>query len=119
MKALSKKTNFRGQPRIVALTDGATIAVNGDITDIGTVTLGGNRTLSNPTGTPDDGQKFQVRVKQDATGSRTLAFGTDYRGSTDLPLPTVTATASKTDYLGFQYNAADSKWDLIALSKGY
>lgn len=104
---------------VTALTDGTNIAVNCDTTDIGTVTLGGNRTLSNPTGTPSNGQQLIIRVKQDATGSRTLAYGSAYRFSTDVPSPTLTTTAGQTDYLGFVYNSADSKWDLLAITKGF
>jgi hypothetical protein len=99
--------------RVVALTDGATITVNADTTDEGTVTLGGNRTIANPTGTPVAGQKLILRLKQDATGSRTITWGAIYRFSGGSA-PTLTSTAAKTDYLGFEYNAADSKWDCIA-----
>lgn len=104
--------------RVVALTDGTTIAVNADTTDEGTVTLGGNRTISNPTGTPVAGQKLILRLKQDATGTRTITWGTAYRFSGGTA-PVLTTTASKTDYLGFEYNATDSKWDCLAFSGNY
>lgn len=100
-------------PRVVALTDAATITPNADTTDEGTVTLGGNRTIANPTGTPVAGQKLILRLKQDATGSRTITWGTAYRFS-GAAAPTLTTTGAKTDYLGFEYNATDAKWDCLA-----
>lgn len=103
---------------VVDLTDGATIAVDAALGNIFTVTLGGNRTLSNPTN-PNRGQKIIIRVKQDGTGSRTLSFDTKYRFSTDLPSPTLSTTGGKTDYLGFIYNKDDDKWDYIAEVKGF
>lgn len=103
---------------VIALTDAATIATDASLGNVFTVTLGGNRTLGNPTN-PTSGQKILYRVTQDATGSRTLAYGTAFRFSTDVPSPTLTTTASKTDYLGFIYNAAASKWDCLAIAKGY
>lgn len=105
--------------RVVALTDGANIATSADNGDVFTVTLGGNRTMDNPTGTPTDGQQIVYRIKQDATGSRTLTWGTAFRFSNDVPVPTLSTAAGKTDYVGFQYNATDSKWDCLAVSRGY
>lgn len=106
-------TNKRITPRIFTLTDAATIAVNADTTDIGVVTLGGNRTLGNPSGTPTDGQVLIIRVRQDGTGTRTLAYDTQYRFPA-ATAPTVTATANETSYLTFMYHSADVKWDLIS-----
>ena len=106
-------TNKRVTPRIFTLTDAATIAVDADTTDIGVVTLGGNRTLDNPTGTPTDGQELIIRVRQDATAGRTLAYDTKYR-FTGASAPTVTATANETSYLRFMYHSGDDKWDLIS-----
>jgi hypothetical protein len=41
------------------------------------VTLGGNRILGNPTNVKA-GQRGRIRVIQDATGNRTLSFGSNY-----------------------------------------
>jgi hypothetical protein len=104
---------------VTALTDGATIAVDASTGNIFTVTLAGNRTLGNPTGSPVNGQLMEVRVRQDATGSRTLAYDTQYRFGTDVASPTLTTGANKTDFLLFQFHSGDTKWDCIAVSKGY
>ncbi len=102
---------------VVALTDGATIATNAALGNVFTVTLGGNRTISNPTN-PTDGQKIVYRLKQDATGSRTITWGAAFRFGTDVPNPTLTTTAAKTDYIGFIYNGTDSTWDCLAVTRG-
>lgn len=61
----------------VALTDGATIATNAALSNVFTVTIAGNRTLSNPTNLVA-GQFITWQLKEDATGSRTLALDTDF-----------------------------------------
>jgi len=100
------------------LTDAATIAVDASLGNDFTVTLGGNRTLGNPTNSVN-GQKIVFAIRQDGTGSRTLALGADYRLGTDITAVTLSTAANKTDYLGVRYNGTDSKWDVIAFVKGY
>lgn len=53
------------------LTDQATIAIDCDLADTFTLTIGGARTLGAPTN-PAEGKKFDLVVTQDGTGSRTL-----------------------------------------------
>lgn len=81
------------------LTDGANIAWDLSANQVARVTLGGNRTLSNPTNKVD-GNVYILVVKQDGTGGRTLAFSSDYKfaGGT---APTITTTSSKADVLTF------------------
>jgi hypothetical protein len=112
-------TNKRITKRVIALTDSATIATNSDNGDIFTVTIAGNRTMSSPTGTPTDGQQIMYRISQDATGGRTMTWNTIFHFSTDVPTPTLSTTASKTDYVGFQYNVANTSWDCLAVARGY
>lgn len=102
---------------VVALTDAATIAVNAALGNIFTVTLGGNRTLSNPTGAVD-GQILTFRIRQDGTGSRTLAFDTKFRFGTVLTLASLilSTTAGATDYIEVVYHATDDKFDVIDAS---
>ena len=103
-------------PRVVALTDDITITPNADTTDIGTVTLAGNRNFAPPGGTLVPGQKLLLRIKQDATGSRLPTWNAIYRFPGGAA-PTLTTTAGKTDYIGFIYNQADTKWDCVAVTK--
>jgi hypothetical protein len=102
----------------VALTDASTIAVDASLGNHFRVTLGGNRTLGTPSN-PADGQKISFEIIQDGTGGRTLGYTSVYAFSTDIPSPTLTTTASKRDFLGFIYNAATTKWYLLAVIHGY
>lgn len=82
-----------------ALTDAATITPDLSLANHFTVTLGGNRTLANPTN-PTAGQSGLIVITQDATGSRTLAYGTYWKfpgGSA----PTLTTTANAVDLLAY------------------
>lgn len=81
----------------VTLTDAATVALDLSTGFDFTVTLAGNRTLGNPTNVKV-GQKGRIRVVQDGTGSRTLAYASYYKfaGGT---APVLTTTASAEDYL--------------------
>ena len=89
----------------VTLTDAASITVDMDSFINAVVTLGGNRTLANPTN-EKVGQTGVIRVVQDGTGSRTLSFGTDYEfaGGT---APTLTTTASAEDLLFYHVLASN------------
>jgi hypothetical protein len=99
----------------VALTDASNIATNAALANHFTVTLGGNRTLSNPTN-PTAGQRVIWEIRQDGVGGRTLAFDTAFRFGSTIPSVTLTTTASKTDYIAAIYNGTDSKWDIVAFS---
>lgn len=84
---------------ITALTDGATITPNFNNANNFSVTLGGNRTLANPTNLTA-GQSGVIVVTQDGTGSRTLAYGSNWKfpGGT---APTLTTTASAVDVIAY------------------
>lgn len=94
----------------VTLTDGATISWNMNNGIDFAVTLAGNRTLGNPTN-PIVGKKGRLRVIQDATGSRTLSFSSNFvfAGGT---APTLTTTASAYDVL--YYDVIDSTTILVS-----
>lgn len=63
---------------VSALTDAATITPDFSAAFNFSVTLGGNRTLANPT-SPKVGQSGVIVVTQDGTGSRTLAYGSQWK----------------------------------------
>jgi hypothetical protein len=85
---------------ITVLTDGATITPDFAVTNNYSVTLGGNRTLANPTNITA-GQSGSIFVSQDATGSRTLAYGTnwDFAGGTAPTLSTAASSVDRIDYV--------------------
>jgi hypothetical protein len=101
---------------VTALTDAATIAVDASQSDNFRVTLGGNRTLGNPSNL-SDGQVLNFRIIQDATGSRTLAYGTKYKfaGGT---APVLSTAANSKDFMSCQYDATDDTLNCV-LNKAF
>jgi hypothetical protein len=82
-----------------ALTDGATIAWDLDVAPNAKVTLGGDRTLSNPS-IMVAGATYKLRVIQDGTGNRLLTFSANYKAATGLST-TLVPTAGGCDYFEF------------------
>ena len=97
--SLSTAQTFTAAQRgtISALTDGATITADFAVANNFSVTLGGSRTLANPSN-QTAGQSGCIWITQDGTGSRTLAYGSqwDFTGGT---APTLSTTAAAVDCL--------------------
>ncbi len=89
---------------VSALTDGATITPNFATANNFSVTLAGNRTLANPTNVVA-GQSGVIVITQDATGSRTLAFGSNWKFASGTA-PSLTTTASAVDVLAYYVESA-------------
>lgn len=106
--ALATAQTFTAQQRgaITALTDGTTITPDFAVANNFSVTLGGNRTLANPTNLTA-GASGAIFITQDGTGSRTLAYGSnfDFSGGT---APTLTTTASAVDVLVYTVRSGSS-----------
>ena len=81
------------------------------------ITLTGNTTLTFSGGL--SGRKYTLIIKQDATGGHTVTWPTDARFSGTTGTINVTATANKTDYIGFFYNAVDAKYDNLSYRDNY
>lgn len=90
----------------VALTDAATIALNMSTFINGTVTLGGNRTLGNPTN-PKVGQSGWIAITQDGTGSRTLAYASNWEFASGSA-PVLSTAAGAKDVLFYTVLSATS-----------
>jgi hypothetical protein len=86
---------------VVTLTDGATITPDFSTGNNFTVTLGGNRTLTNPTNTTVG------HIVQDGTGSRTLGVGTHWHFPAGTA-PTLTTTANAVDVFAFSVRSSTS-----------
>ena len=97
------------------LTEQASIAWDVQESPVAQVTLGGNRTLANPTN-PKNGGVYVIEAKQDTTGSRTLAYGNAYNFGEE-GTPVLSTTASASDVLCFLYT--DSEMKLISIVKGF
>jgi len=84
---------------VTTLTDAATIAVDMSLSNNFTITLGGNRTLGNPTGLVV-GQSGSIFINQDGAGSRTLAYSSywDFPNGT---VPTLSTSANASDRIDY------------------
>ena len=100
--------------RTQSVTSAATVTPNADENDLVSVSAQAEAlAVANPSPayTVVQGQKLIIRIKDDDTG-RAITWGSQYRAiQSSLP---ATTTASKILYLGFIYNATDTKWDLVA-----
>ena len=118
LAAIAKAQTFTAAQRgtVSALTDGATITPNFATANNFSVTLGGNRTLANPSNLTA-GQSGAIAISQDGTGSRTLAFGSYWKfaGGT---APTLTTTASKVDVLVYYVESSTRISAQVLLNMG-
>ncbi len=111
-------TNKRHQPRIVSAasytTDTGTSLSVATCDEFVITAQAGALKFNNPGGTPAQGEKIIIRIKDNGTAIA-LTYDTQYRamGNT-LPSTTV---LSKTLYMGFIYNSDDTKWDLVAVAQ--
>ena len=101
------------------LTDGATPALDASLGNVFLLTAAGDRTIAVPSNATG-GQKIII-VHKASGADRTLSLNSGaggFRFGTDITALTAT-TSALTDYIGCVYNAADSKWDVVAYTKGY
>lgn len=111
-------TNKRITPRVISATSYTTDT--GTSLDVSTcdqfeiTAQAGALKFNNPGGTPVGGQKLIIRIKDNGT-ARALTYDTYFRAMGNS-LPTTTVL-SKTLYMGFIYNATDTKWDLVAVAQ--
>lgn len=81
------------------LTDAATITPDFSAANNFAITLGGARTLANPTNRAS-GQAGQIVVVQDGTGSRTLTYGSAWKFPAGTA-PTLSTAAGAVDILSY------------------
>jgi len=106
--------------RVVVIADATSITINADTTDIATqanTQAVGTLTINAPTGTPTNGQKLILRVQ--STNIQTLSWNAIFQGSLDIALPPATSGSSLFDYVGFIYNSATAKWQMVAKVFGF
>jgi hypothetical protein len=107
-------TNKRINPRVTSVASSATPTPDVSTTDQYNLTaLAAAAAFGAPTGTPQDGQKLIIRIKDNGT-ARALTWNATYRVvGTVLPTTTV---INKTTYVGCIYNAATPGWDVVAVT---
>jgi hypothetical protein len=112
-------TNKRIDPRAVsAPATSGNLTINGDVTDLYKAEgLTGAITFLQPSGTPVDGQKLMIRIKDNGV-IRAITWTTTSGAfrAVGVTLPTAT-TASKVTYVGCVYNATDLFWDAVATAQ--
>jgi len=102
-------------PRVNTVASSATPAINTDTTDLFTITALAAAITSmttNLTGTPVNGQKLMIRIKDNAT-ARAITWGASFVASGASALPTTT-TISKTHTVSFIYDSVAVKWVCMA-----
>jgi hypothetical protein len=102
---------------VAAISSSATITPTSDaVNQYNVIALATPATIAAPSGTPVDGQKLLIRIKDDGT-ARALTWNSIYRPiGTSLPATTV---AGKVTYIGCIYNSGDTfniKWDVVAVT---
>lgn len=105
---LSYRPATRPTPSVPSvLTSSSTITPDASLSSKFTLVLGTNATLANPTGMVD-GQEFMIRVTQDATGSRTLAYGSKFLWAA-ADTHTLSTAANAVDMIYCSYFATADK----------
>jgi hypothetical protein len=111
-------TNKRVPPRIVSAASYTTntgTSLDFSTSDEFVITAqAGALLFNNPSGSPSEGEKMIIRIKDNGT-ARALTYDTQYRPLGNA-LPTTTII-NKTLYMGFIWNAVDTKMDLVAVSQ--
>ena len=103
-----------GDGSVVQLTDQATVAINIDLGKKFKLSLGGSRTLANPSGTPEIMQQFLIRIRT-VTSNCALVYGNKYRFPPEFSTSfAISASSGKVAYLGFIYNDVDDLYDCVA-----
>ena len=107
--------NAPTDPRIVSNVSTATLTINSSTTDQSVITAQTEAlTIAAPTGSPVDGRKLIIRIKDNGT-----AIGITFNAiftAIGVTLPTTT-TISKVLYIGCIYNSNTTTWDVIAVKE--
>jgi hypothetical protein len=112
LDATQTLTNKRVNSRVTSTASNATPIPDVSTTDQYNLTsLAAAAAFGIPIGSPLDGQKLIIRIKDNAT-ARALTWNAIYR-AVGISLPSTTVV-SKTTYVGLIYNSADTKWDAVA-----
>jgi hypothetical protein len=106
--------NKRIDPRVVSTATATTLTPDVATADQYAYTaLASGLTINAPTGTPVDGNKLIFRILDNGT-TRALTWNATYT-VIGVTLPTTTV-ASKMTYVGCIYNAANTRWDVLAVA---
>lgn len=110
-------TNKRITKRVGTTTSSGTPTINSDNVDMYGLTAQAAAITSfttNLSGTPTNGQTLWIYIV--GTGTFDITWGASFESSAAVTLPTTGAITTTRSDLGFVWNAATSKWRLIAKS---
>jgi hypothetical protein len=113
-KTLTSTTNIFATVTTIASSATPTPTGDGRENELYVTALAANAVFAAPSGTPANGNKITIRVKDDGT-PRTLGYNAIYR-FIDVTGPTTTI-ANKTLYMAGKYNSADSTVDILAVGQ--
>lgn len=104
-------------PRIGTATCSTTTALNFADADIVRVTLTQSTTFTFAGAV--DGQKIILELTQDNSGNRSVVWPASVAYPTQISSIVLSTGANKRDRVGFIYNSASGKYDLVAVTTGY
>jgi phage-related tail fiber protein len=110
-------TNTKLLPRIVSVPYAANLNIDWSVADIVRVTLTGDINITNIGA--GYGQKCILELLQDNVGSHLVSFTTETRFGTDITGFTATTTPNKLDRIGLIYNEIATKYDVVAVIRGF
>lgn len=100
------------------LTWASAIEVDWDAANCQRITLSGSPTSISFIGGAD-GEKLVLELTQDSTGNRLVSLPSNVRYSSSIPSVVLSSTANYMDRLGFMFNEATGKYDLVAVAYGF
>lgn len=110
-----RRRHLSREAQVFSLTDAATVTIDCSMADDFRWTIGGNRTLANPS-SPYDGQIIYLRVIQDATGGRTWTLGSKFTFPGVVPV--LSTVAGAVDFVTCQYDLTDDTWVCVLEKDG-
>lgn len=108
-----------GKPRISTVAYAASVTLDWATADIFEITLTGNITITH-SGGANNGEKKEIRLIQDGTGSRVVTWANNTYGSDVMSTSSVaTVTASKRDKWIFEYDSGNTTYTMVSAARGY
>jgi hypothetical protein len=107
----------RMDPRVTSTTTATTLTPSVAVADIYAYTaLASALTINAPVGTPTDGDKLIFRILDNGT-ARVLTWNATYTSMVGGAFTnSFSTTISKMLYVGCIYNAANTRWDVVAIT---
>lgn len=115
-------------PRVVTAPDASSITPNtatSDVTYQSNSQAAGTLTINATTGTSVDGQHWILKINAcvGSGGTQTYSWNSVYESGSDVTLPTTTSCVTPgtnlIDQLGFIFDVVKSKWEIVAIARGY